>query len=70
MIINLIKPKQILPIKIQEIIDFLNVNSKLYNNSVDIACDLLDLSSETKETLNNIIAENLFSKELTPKVYS
>ncbi len=48
---GMIKPKQKLPKRISEIINFLNVNTNNYNNSIDIACKILDLCSDAKNEL-------------------
>lgn len=58
-----IKPKQNLPARIIEIIDFLNKNYQYYNNSIDIACMILDLSFDTKEELNARIEFLIRSKD-------
>ncbi len=50
------KPKQNLPQVIFDIIKFLN-NSPKYDNSIDIAVNLLDLCNESKHQINNMVME-------------
>lgn len=59
---DLEKPKQSLPVYINKIVEFLNLNHSRYINTVDIASHFLDLSIDAKIELNEIIESSLNNK--------